>query len=1053
METRPYDRIAAELAALRRVAAVVARGALPEQVFAAVAAEAGLLLGADLTTVARYDPGGVVVILGAWSCAGAAKLRTTGTRTALAGHNMSALVFQTGRAVRIDDYAQATGEAADLGRELGFRRAVGVPITVEGQLWGVMTVASTSEEPLPAGTEVRLAGFTELAGTAIANAQARVELRGYAEEQAALRRVAMLVARGAAPEEVFAAVAAEAGRLPGTDLTTVSRYDPDGLAVLSAWTSTGAAIPLLSAGTRIPLGGKNVGTLVFQTRQPVRIDDYGWNATGAAAFIGRDWGYRAAAGAPITVEGQLWGIMTVASTSEETLPADTEAQLVAFTELVGTAIANAEARVALAASRARIVTAADEARRRIERDLHDGAQQRLVTLAMEVRELQEALPSRAGELTSRLAGVSAGLEAALAELREIARGIHPAALAQGGLRPALRGLVRRCPVPVDLHIQVAGRPPQSVEIAAYYVVSEALANTAKHADASAAEVEVVAGDGILRVRVHDNGRGGADLGRGSGLIGLRDRAEALGGRISLHSPPGTGTTLKVDIPLDRSNALPPAVLRAAGLWCAFLGPHRHGKRSGAAQFGKIRLAAPVPQRHQGEQADAPFGQVEYKGHVVRDPAGVAAEYANSVEAEQYDRRDPRFIPAAFDLPGHPEPYGGGYQPADDGHHNGRAVDGALPLKRRPHWGQGAYPSDSDPADSEQAAQVYEPHRVDDGLRGDHPAGRHGRRRLGCGACRHRRRLGCRLVVGDRPCRLVGHFGRRQLRHVRHIGVFQAELEDLGDLRPVVRLLREARLDQGANPRRAAGQVRGLVEHAVVHRSRVPTTEGSFADHGIGGQRAEGEYVDHRGHRQVLELFRRHELRSSHRLAGAGQRRGLQRAGDAEVDHSRAVGPEQHVGRFEIAMHDVGGVNGLQRLGDAGDQPERHRLGQRPAGVQDLLQGRSLHVGGGQPRRIGVRVRVDQFGGIQPAYAPGGLDLLLEARAEFLVVAEFRPHHLQCEGAAGRGGRQVYLAHPAGAEAAAQAILPDLYGIIARQWLHASAPCLFLPTALRRSHYL
>jgi signal transduction histidine kinase len=557
METRPYDRIAAELAALRRVAAAVARGALPEQVFAAVAAEAGLLLGTDLTTVARYDPGGVVVILGAWSSEGAAKLRSAGTRTVLAGHNMSALVFQTGRAVRIDDYDQATGEAADLGRELGFRRAVGVPITVEGQLWGVMTVASTGEEPLSADTEVRLAGFTELAGSAIANAQARVELRGYAEEQAALRRVAMLVARGAAPEEVFAAVAAEAGRLPGTDLTTVSRYDPDGLAtVLSAWSSTGAVIPLLSAGTRITLGGKNVGTLVFQTRKPVRIDDYGWNATGAAAFIGHAWGYRAAAGAPITVEGQLWGVMTVASTGDEPLPADTEAQLAAFTELAGTAIANAEARAALAASRARIVTAADEARRRIERDLHDGAQQRLVTLAMEVQELQDALPSRTAELASRLAGVSAGLEAALAELREIARGIHPASLAQGGLRPALRGLVRRCPVPVDLHIQVADRPPQSVEIAAYYVVCEALANTAKHADASTAEVEVVAGDGVLRVRVHDDGRGGADLGRGSGLIGLRDRAEALGGRISLHSPPGMGTTLEVDIPLDRSNALP-----------------------------------------------------------------------------------------------------------------------------------------------------------------------------------------------------------------------------------------------------------------------------------------------------------------------------------------------------------------------------------------------------------------------------------------------------------------------------------------------------------------
>jgi signal transduction histidine kinase len=719
METRLYEQIAAELAALRRVAGLVARGGLPEKVFAAVAAEAGLLLGADLTTVARYDPGGVVVVVGAWSSAGTAKVDIAGTRTILDGYNMSSLVFRARGAVRIGDYRQATGVAADLGRELGFRMGVGVPITVDGRLWGVMSVGSTTEAPLPAHTEVRLAGFTELVGTAIANAQARVELRGYAEEQAALRRVATLVARGAPPQEVFAAVAAEAGRLPGTDMTTVCRYDPDGAAtVLGAWSSAGAVIPLFSAGIRVSIGGRNLATLVFQTRRPVRIDDYGRNSTGVAAAIGRGWGYRAAAGAPITVQGQLWGILTIASTGEdplpadaearlaaftelagtaianvqareevrgfaeeqaalrrvatlvaggappekvfaevaaetgrllsadiadisrydhdgaatsvgvwnktgipaeagdrlslsgrnlatevfqtgqsawfvensedsgesgdtvrslgyhsvvgvpirvggrlwgvmsagaareELLPADAEARLAAFTELAGTAIANAEAQAALSASRARIVTAEDEARRRIERDLHDGAQQRLVTLALQVQELQEGVPSGTGELARELAGVTAGLEAALEELREIAGGIHPAALAQSGLRPALNALARRCPVPVDLNVQVEDRPPQSVEIAAYYVVSEALANTAKHAGAGAAEVAVVAGDRILSVRVRDDGRGGADLGRGSGLLGLRDRVEALGGRISLRSPPGRGTVLEVHIPLD-----------------------------------------------------------------------------------------------------------------------------------------------------------------------------------------------------------------------------------------------------------------------------------------------------------------------------------------------------------------------------------------------------------------------------------------------------------------------------------------------------------------------
>ncbi len=224
-------------------------------------------------------------------------------------------------------------------------RAVGAPIIVEGRLWGVMRVASTSEEPLPADTEARLAAFTELVGTAIANAQARVELRRYAEEQAALRRVAMLVARGAPPDEVFAAVAAEAGRLLSADLTAVGRYEPDAVVTLGAWSSTGAAMPF-PVGTRTSLGGRNLITLVFQTGQPVRMEDYD-GATGAGAGVGRDWGFRAAVGVPITVEGRLWGVMAVGPTREEFLSADAQTRLAGFTELVGTAIANAQARVEL----------------------------------------------------------------------------------------------------------------------------------------------------------------------------------------------------------------------------------------------------------------------------------------------------------------------------------------------------------------------------------------------------------------------------------------------------------------------------------------------------------------------------------------------------------------------------------------------------------------------------------------------------------------------------------------------------------------------------------
>jgi signal transduction histidine kinase len=544
MDSRLGDRIAEEQAALRRVAVLVSRGAPPEEIFEAVTAEVRRLLDADLTGMARYAPGATITSVVYGSATGGDP--AADFRMPLGGRNVATLVFETCLPARMDDYSLASGPLADVADEFGTCSSVGVPISVEGRLWGVMIVSSRSE-PLPADTEARLAHFTELVGTAIANAQARIELRGYAEEQGALRRVATRVAAGVPPDEVFAAVAAEAGHLLGADMTAVGRYEPgDVVTGVGAWSGAGVALPT-SVGTRTSLGGQNMATHVFQTRRPVRIDDYG-DATGAAGDVGRDWGFRDAVGAPITVEGRLWGLMTVASTREEPLPTHTEARLAGFTELVGTAIANAEAQAALAASRARIVAAADEARRRIERDLHDGAQQRLVTLTLQLRELQAAGPLSSGELARRLDGVAAGLRSALEELRETARGIHPAVLAKGGLRPALAALARRCPIPVNLDVQVPDRPPGRVEIAAYYVVSEALTNTAKYADASVAEVEVVAGDGILTVRVYDDGGGGADLGHGSGLVGLKDRVEALGGTISLRSPPGEGTTLQAHIP-------------------------------------------------------------------------------------------------------------------------------------------------------------------------------------------------------------------------------------------------------------------------------------------------------------------------------------------------------------------------------------------------------------------------------------------------------------------------------------------------------------------------
>jgi signal transduction histidine kinase len=547
MGTRPGDCIVREQAALRRVAVLVAGGALPEEVFAAVAAEAGRLLGADVTAVGRYEPG-CMVSLGAWRGSGAPMPFPAGTRLELGGQNLTTLVFRTGRPARMDDYGQATGAVADVGHNWGFRAAVGAPITVEGRLWGVLVAGSTGQGRLPADAAARLAGFTELVAAAIANAQARMELRDYAEEQAALRRVATLVAGGAPPEEVFVAVTEEIGQVLSAEFAGMSRYEPDGTATaVGVWTKTGIPWPF-QVGHQWILGGRDATTLVLQTGQPARIDDYG-NSSGTIADAARSSGMRSGIGVPVNVAGRLWGVVIVASLRKASLPADTEARLAAFTELAATAIANAEAQAALAASRARIVVAADEARRRIERDLHDGAQQRLVALALRLREAQATAPAAAGGLVTRLDGVAAGLEAALEELRETARGIHPAILAQGGLRPALQALARRCPVPVALDVQVNGRLPGPVEIAAYYVVSEALNNTAKHASASAIEVGVTIGEGELRACVRDDGRGGADFGRGSGLAGLKDRVEALGGRITLHSPAGAGTTLHVHLPL------------------------------------------------------------------------------------------------------------------------------------------------------------------------------------------------------------------------------------------------------------------------------------------------------------------------------------------------------------------------------------------------------------------------------------------------------------------------------------------------------------------------
>ena len=537
-------RVADEQAALRRVATLVAQAAPPQELFSTVTEEVGRLLSVDIAGLGRYGAA-TETLVAAWRKSGT--FGELGDQSRLGGNNVATLVFETGRSARIDHYLEATGEPAAAARQWGLRACVGAPVNVQGRLWGVIYAASISDEPLPADTEARLASFTELLATAIANAQARQELGAMADEQAALRRVATLVARAAPPEEVFTTVAAEVHGLLDTDFTVMSRYDLDSkVTIVGARASID--VPPLRDGYQGRLGGRNVTTLVFRTGRPARIDDLGqeagpWVAAGDV---------RSAVGVPISVGGRLWGVISVGSGHGRQLPADTEARLAGFTELVATAIANAEAQAQLTASRARLVATADQTRLQIERDLHDGAQQRLVSLALQLRAAQAAVPSQLGELSAELGRVATGLTGALDELREYARGIHPAILAERGLGPALKALARRSPIPVDLQMQAEGRLPQRVEVSAYYVVSEALANAAKHAHASAITVIAEVTDEVLRVVVRDDGAGG------TGLVGLKDRVEALDGRIFLDSPRAAGTTLRVELPLTDAGQATPA---------------------------------------------------------------------------------------------------------------------------------------------------------------------------------------------------------------------------------------------------------------------------------------------------------------------------------------------------------------------------------------------------------------------------------------------------------------------------------------------------------------
>jgi signal transduction histidine kinase/DNA-binding NarL/FixJ family response regulator len=530
--------------ALRRIATLVAQGAEPQAVFAAVAVEAAGLLGVGAVSLISYDAdaGMFTKIYG-----------THGQRAAVPDGGQwpvpdapeGAMVVGTGQPVRLDDWSQLPGPVAARHRENGFGQAVAAPIVIDGAIWGLISAFGEAGEELPPGCELRLADFTHLMATAIANAQARDELRSLAEQQgAALRRVATLVAQQASSPAIFTAVAGEASRALGVARVDVGRCHEDGSLTLLG--STGRSEH--SRDRSFPKIAEQVHGKVLQTGRAERID-------AREPDPGAD-GFRSVVGAPILVEGGLWGVIIVLA--EEILPDNTETRLTDFTHLVASSISIVHARNNLIASRVRIVTASDETRRRIERNLHDGIQQRLVGLALNLRAVQAKfqLPR---EVQTRLDGVARDLEGVLEEVRVFSQGLHPALLARAGLGPSLREVARRSPIPVRLDVGKL-RFPEPIETAVYYVVSEALANAAKHSRGS--EISVTVGSDAARVRatVADDGVGGALLGRSSGLTGLVDRVEALGGRFTLESPAGRGTTILIELPLGFQPIDEPAAL-------------------------------------------------------------------------------------------------------------------------------------------------------------------------------------------------------------------------------------------------------------------------------------------------------------------------------------------------------------------------------------------------------------------------------------------------------------------------------------------------------------
>ena len=530
-----FAQLASEQAALRRVATLVAEEAPAADLFAKVAEEVAGVFGRRIdAAIFRYEADDSATVVGVWGKQPAGGIQV-GVRMPIDGSSVAAQVFRDRRSVRVDDYAAADGAIAERARTHGIRSGVGCPILVQGRLWGAMVIAHYEAEPFPPDAERRVSQFTELVSTAIANAEARAELKRLADEQAALRRVATLVVEAATPDEVFDAVIVEVAQLLEAAQVGMMRFANAHEGTIVALRGHDSAVRQI--GEQLPLEGDSVSARVQRTGRSARID---LSEEGHGVIV-------TTVGAPITVEGRTWGVITASWRPGQLPAADAEERLAEFAELIDTAIANADSRDQLEASRARVLTASDEARRRVVRDLHDGAQQRLVHTVVTLKLAQRAFGDDAEQSQSLLAVALDSAEQGTAELRELAHGILPAVLTRGGLPAAVDSLVARIDLPVHVELPSARLPPE-IESSAYFIVAEALTNVVKHSRAAKAEVTAVVADDTLTVEVRDDGAGGADP-EGHGLLGVGDRAAALGGRLRIDSPRGGGTVLTAELPL------------------------------------------------------------------------------------------------------------------------------------------------------------------------------------------------------------------------------------------------------------------------------------------------------------------------------------------------------------------------------------------------------------------------------------------------------------------------------------------------------------------------